>query len=390
MDITYLFISFLLGLLLGGLLVGLLFAWKQKAAFKLREEIKGTFSELSLEALQRNSDQFLKLAHETLSQKASTASGDLESKKALIDQTLAGVEAKIREVEQAIHQSEKNQNTNLNLLFQQLELSKQVTENLQNTTNKLHAALANTKKRGEWGERMAEDVLRLAGFQEGINYIKQKSMVNIDSLSRPDFTFLLPQGLKLNMDVKFPFDNYLKYLESPSETDRESFKQQFLRDVRNRIKEVTTRDYINHETVDYCLVFIPNEQVYGFIQAEDSTILDESLKQRVILTSPLTLYAVLALVRQAVDNFNLGRTNREILMNLAQFKDQWEKFFISIEKLGKKLKDAQGEYETLITTRRKQLERPLNKIEQLKHAEIELGDEENEKVEAVLEENLRK
>ena len=103
-----------------------------------------------------------------------------------------------------------------------------------------------------------------------------------------------------------------------------------------------------------------------------------------------TAPANLALVRQAVDNFNLGRTNREILMNLAQFKDQWEKFFISIEKLGKKLKDAQGEYETLITTRRKQLERPLNKIEQLKHAEIELGDEENEKVEAVLEENLRK
>jgi len=380
MEFTLILISFLLGLLLGGLLVGFLFTWKQKAASKLREEIKGTFSELSLEALQRNSDQFLKLAHETLSQKAS----------ALIDQTLAGVETKIREVEQAIHQSEKNQNTNLNLLFQQLELSKQVTENLQNTTNKLHAALANTKKRGEWGERMAEDVLRLAGFQEGINYIKQKSMVNLDSLSRPDFTFLLPQGLKLNMDVKFPFDNYLKYLESPSETDRESFKQQFLRDVRNRIKEVTTRDYINQETVDYCLVFIPNEQVYGFIQAEDPTILDESLKQRVILTSPLTLYAVLALVRQAVDNFNLGRTNREILSNLGQFKDQWEKFFISIEKLGKRLKDAQGEYETLITTRRKQLEKPLNKIEQLKNAEIELEEEESGKVEAVLEENLRK
>lgn len=360
-------VFFLVGLVIGGLLAGLFFSARQRESLRLREELKGTFSTVSMEALQQNAGQFIKLAHEVLNQKTALASQDLENKKGLIDKTLEGVEQKILQVQQAIHLSEKNQNTNLSLVIQQLELSKKATENLKETAGKLHAVLANTKKRGEWGERMAEDVLRLAGFQEGINYVKQKSITNADdSLSRPDFTFFLPQDLKLNMDVKFPFDNYLKYLEAEGDTERDSYKQQFLKDVRNRIKEVTTRDYINQETVDYCLVFIPNEKVYGFIQEEDPGVLDAALKNRVVLSSPLTLYAVLALIRQAVDNFNLGKTNREILSNLAVFRQQWENFLSALERVGKRIADTQKEYDTLLSTRKNQLERPLKKIEELR------------------------
>jgi DNA recombination protein RmuC len=365
---------FLTGSLLGGAVVYFVFSGRQKEAARLKDELKGAFSAISMEALQKNADQFVRLAHEVLNQKTSLASQDLEGKKALIDKTLEGIEVRIREVQQTIHQSDKNQNTNLSLLIKQLELSKQATESLKETAGKLHAALANTKKRGEWGERMAEDVLRLAGFQEGINYAKQKSLLASDeSLSRPDFTFFLPQNLKLNMDVKFPFDNYLRYLECENETDRETYKQQFLRDVRNRIKEVTSRDYINQETVDYCLVFIPNEQVYGFIHAEDPELLDTALKSRVVLSSPLTLYAVLALIRQAVDNFNLGKTNREILSNLSLFRKQWENFLLALEKVGKRIADTQKEYDALLTTRKSALERPLKKIEELKQDSKELG-----------------
>jgi len=84
---------------------------------------------------------------------------------------------------------------------------------------------------------------------------------------------------------------------------------------KTRIKEVTTRDYIDpgQKTVDYVLVFIPNEQVYGFIHEHDSSILDESLKSKVILCSPITLFAILAVVRQAVENFSLQETASQIL-----------------------------------------------------------------------------
>jgi len=213
---------------------------------------------------------------------------------------------------------------------------------------------------------MAEDVLRLAGFVEGINYYKQKALETVGT--RPDYTFLLPQDLKVNMDVKFPLDNYLRYLEVEGEADKEVYKRQFLKDVRGRIKEVTTRDYINpaENTVDYVIVFIPNEQVYAFINENDSSLLDEALKSKVILCSPITLYAILAVIRQAVDNFNLEKTAAQILSLLGAFNKQWAVFLKSLEKMGKKIEEAQKEFNTLNSTRRTQLERPLRQIEDLR------------------------
>ena len=79
-------------------------------------------------------------------------------------------------------------------------------------TRQLREALASQKVRGQWGERMAEDVLRLAGFLEGVNYRQQATLAG--SGGRPDYTFLLPNGLVMHMDVKFPLDNYVRFLEA--------------------------------------------------------------------------------------------------------------------------------------------------------------------------------
>jgi DNA recombination protein RmuC len=207
------------------------------------------------------------------------------------------------------------------------------------------------------GERMAEDVLQLAGFIENINYQKQRVVET--GTSRPDFTFFLPQGLKVNMDVKFPLNNYLKYLESKLENEREHYKDQFIRDVKQRVKEVTTRDYINpiDNTLDYVLVFIPNEQVYSFVNEHAREILDEALKNKVILCSPFTLYAVLAVIRQSIENFSLQKTSGEMLSLFGNFYKQWNEFNKSFEKVGKKLEETQEEFFRLTTTRRNQLDR---------------------------------
>ena len=111
------------------------------------------------------------------------------------------------------------------------------------------------------------------------------------------------------MDVKFPLDNYLRYQEANSDADKSRHMSDFLRDVRGRVKEVVGREYINPEqnTVDYVLLFIPNEQVYAFIHEQDRTILDDALMNKVVFCSPLTLYAILAVIRRAVDNFTLEK-----------------------------------------------------------------------------------
>jgi DNA recombination protein RmuC len=332
----------------------------------LVERMKDSFGALSFDALTRNSREFLQLAHETLARQSEAGQQELEGKKRLIDQNLDAIRYDLQRVQGLVSELEKDREQKFGQLTSQLRETAEQTERLRQTSEQLRNALASRDVRGQWGQRMAEDVLRLAGFLEGINYIKQKSVVTGTTI--PDYTFFLPQQLKVNMDVKFPLDNYIQFMEAQSDNDRLAYKRRFLADVRARIKEVTTRDYINpaEHTVDYVLVFIPNEQVYGFINEHDRTVMDDALKQKVILCSPLTLYAILAVIRQAVDNFNLEQTAAQMLALLGSFRKQWEAFVKALEKMGKRIDEAQQEFHTLTGVRRRALERPLQQIEDLR------------------------
>ncbi|MEE8423165.1 MAG: DNA recombination protein RmuC, partial [Thermodesulfobacteriota bacterium] len=375
----------IIGFLVLGLIIGGIVAWviassrekqlraaaeakyleAEKNLKTIEQQLSDKFSTLSLEALSKNSEQFLKLAKQTLNSQTVEGKKELDSKKELIDQSIETIEKTLTNMERKLADVEKG-SIKISTL---VEHHAGITSKHQDTTEHLKNALASPKKRGEWGERMAEDIIKLVGLIEGINYIKQKTMEG--SLNKPDYTFLMPNNLKVNMDVKFPLDNYIHYLNAESEHDKKRYKDEFLKNVKKRIKEVTTRDYINpaDNTVDYVIVFIPNEQVYGFINESDISIMDEALKQKVILCSPFTLYAMLAVIRQAIENFNLGRTTSEILKLLGEFSKQWKLYKDKFSVMGERLAAASKEYETLVTTRSNMLERPLMKIDELRKQE---------------------
>ncbi len=352
-------LCFAAGLILGGVLVYLITRLH-------RRDTERSFAALSLDALRQNSAEFLKLAGEAFSRQAQTGTGELDSKKKLIDQALESISGELQRVKQSVVDFDAKSGQKFSEVTANLRNAAAQTKELQETTFKLQSALGNSRARGAWGERMAEDVLRLAGFAEGINYLKQHTQET--DASRPDYTFLLPQDLKLNMDVKFPWDNYRLYLAAETETAREDYKQWFLKDVRGRIKEVTTRSYINprEKTLDYVLVFVPNEQVYCFINEHDHDVIDFALKNRVVLCSPFTLYAILAVIRQAVDSFNLSRTAASIRNYLAEFEKQWGEFKKCMEATGRHIEKAQEEFQRLTETRTDKLEGILGRITEMR------------------------
>ena len=163
-----------------------------------------------------------------------------------------------------------------------LRMHAEVAATLANTTRSLREALANPQARGQWGERMAEDVLRLAGFVENVNYRKQAQLRGAggDGSGRPDFTFDLPKGHVLHMDVKFPLAAYLRYLDgdrptpSAASTSRRSCAT-CARRSRSSPSATTTR--ATSRSVDYVLLFLPNEQLTGFIHEHDPALLDDAL-----------------------------------------------------------------------------------------------------------------
>lgn len=302
---------------------------------------------------------------------ATTVQADLTAKKDVIDTRLDEVRGELRTELQRLGSLVSELGTASAQRFGQVDQSlrshAEVANALADSTRMLREALANPQVRGQWGERMAEDVLRLAGFTEHVNYRKQTQLDG--GTGRPDFTFELPKGHVLYMDVKFPLASYLRYLEVGTDAERAAHLKRFLADVRLRVRELSRREYAaesDRPSVDYVLLFLPNEQLTGFIHEHDPALLDEALAQRVVMCSPLTLFAFLGVIRQAFDNFMIERTSDEILQLIGKFGQQWGKYTDSLEKVKTRLDSVQREFDLLTGTRRRSLERPLQQLEALR------------------------
>ena len=236
----------------------------------------------------------------------------------------------------------------------------QTFESLASVTSSLRDALSNPKSRGSWGERCAEDILRSMGMIEGVSFLRQQ---RLPGGTQPDFTFLLPGGKRVHMDVKFPADNYLRMLEATNEVDRKRFLKLFLADSANRIKELSGRGYIQQdETLEFVILFVPNEAVYATICEHGHDILSTAIAQRVVLCAPYGLLGVLSIVRQSVETLKLEQRTSEILSALEVFRDEWGRYADQLDKVEKHFATVHRSFGELNGPRRNQLRRRLNGV----------------------------
>ncbi|MDP6570436.1 MAG: DNA recombination protein RmuC [Candidatus Marinimicrobia bacterium] len=332
---------------------------KARAEAKLEqmEEIKDgmetVFKSLAGEITNNNTEAFLKLAGDKFNELSEKNEKTFTQKKELIDQNLGDMKKTLK----SLH----DQSVTLN---QRLESNSQEAQKLQESTTKLREILSSSQKRGQWGERMVEDILEFIGFLENKNYVKQ---TQVESGEKPDYTFFLPKEKKLNMDVKFPLASYERFIQAELEEERELQKKEFLKDVKKHVNAIAGRSYVNpaEGTLDYVLMFIPNESIYGFINQEDSKLIDFALDKKVLLCSPLTLYAMLSLIHQATRNFAMEEKATEVMNLLNAFRQQWEKYVEVMDKMGRSLDTAKKDYDTMVGTRKNQLEKPLRKIDDI-------------------------
>jgi DNA recombination protein RmuC len=306
----------------------------------------------------------LALAGDKLGSQLDAGARHVDHRNELIARHLDGMVGELRRVNDAVAALQRERAEQHGQLVSGLAETARRSAEVASTAQQLREALSSPKARGQWGERMADDVLRLAGFVEGVSYVRQRAL---RAGTVPDFTFLLPGDLHLHMDVKFPLDNYVRHLAATSEAERAATGTQFLRDVRERVRSLAGRGYVEPgRTLDFVLLFIPNEAVYAFVHEHDPGLADLALRQNVVLCSPFTLFAVLAVVRQAGEASALQRSADDILQALGQFSVQWGKFSEGVDGLGRKLETATRAYDELAGTRRRQLQKVVDKVDELR------------------------
>ncbi len=323
-------------------------------------------------AVQAAVQQAITMAGQQLGAATQANDATLAARQQLIDQRLgevqSGVQTDIQRLSTLVQQLGEATSERFGQVDRSLQVHAEITQTLAGTTNSLREALASSNARGQWGERMAEDVLRLAGFEERVNYVK-RTAVEGDGTGIPDFTFMLPKGHVLFMDVKFPMAAYLRFLEAGTDAERQAHRATFVRDVRARVRELAKREYAavdDRPAVDNVLLFVPNETLAAFIHESDHGLVEEAMRQHVVICSPLTLFAFLGIIRQAFDNFMIEQTSQEILGLLGKFGQQWGKYAESIDKVKRQFDTVSRSFDELAGTRRRQLERHLTAIDEVR------------------------
>lgn len=312
------------------------------------------------------------MGREQLGAETAAASADLDAKKNLIESRLAQVQSDVRvdldRLSTLVGQLGEATSERFGQVDQSLRVHAEITQHLTSTTQSLREALASPNNRGQWGERMAEDILRAAGFIENKQYRKRTAVAG-SGQGIPDFTFMMPKGQVLFMDVKFPMAAYLRFLDANTEAEKSTHRATFLRDVRMRVRELARREYAasdDRPAVDNVLLFVPNETLSAFIHETDPELIDEAMRQNVVICSPLTLFAFLGIIRQAFDNYVMEQTSQEMMQLLGKFAQQWTKYTDSIDKVKRQFDTVSKSFDELATTRRRALERPLKDLEALR------------------------
>lgn len=266
-------------------------------------------------------------------------------------------------------------------LRQGLHNQSQLVERLRGTTEKLNNVLSNSRLRGQFGERIAEDILKATGLIEGKHYLKNKKQETV--ATRPDFTFLLPDQHRLNMDVKFPLENFSRMIAiddwQDSATDEVSaYQRAFLKDIKEKIKEVSGREYINpkENTLDFVILFIPNERISSYIHETFPEVFDRAIENKVMIASPYTLISMVSMIRQAFQNFYQHENIRDILVLLQEFSQRYDLFKKRFEEVGTRIERSHDAYEAVAEKSFKMMDSTIGKIEkQQRGAALEEKDE---------------
>lgn len=328
---------------------------------KIVQSIDQQNKELFREERERLLEQY-RAEKELLDEKLKKGEQFLEGKKDVIKEMVEKIHQEMTRHQTRLNESEKERVGEFSKLKAVLDEYKIITGGLKESADNLKNLLSNNQLRGKYGEEVAENLLKSVGFVKGQNYIANIEQDTV--ATRPDFTILLPDGAKVNIDAKFPLQALVKYQEVEDKLEKERYLREFTSDVRQKVKQVAGRDYINPEenTVDFAVLFVPNEMIFSFIYDQLGDVWDEAMKKKVIMAGPFSFTAILRMVFQSYKNFKYQQELYSIIKLIKAFEQEYEKFSGELDKLGSRIQSVETQYQTVSVTRTKKLTGIIDKI----------------------------
>lgn len=278
-----------------------------------------------------------------------------------------------KQVQDSFGQEAKERHTLTHEIRNLQQLNEQMTKEATNLTNALKG---NNKTQGNWGEFILSQILDNSGLRVGYEYETQVSLTNENNQRlQPDVIVHLPQGGDVVIDSKVTLVAYERHFNSNDETVKAKAMAEHLSAVRNHLKQLSQKDYhklIGVNSLDYILMFIPIEPAFLCAIDQDPALINDALKNNIMLVSPTTLLVALRTIHN-LWRYEYQNRNAELIADKAsKLYDKVRGFVEDMENLGNCLDKAQQTYQSSLNKLSKGRGNVIGQIERFRELGIEV------------------
>jgi DNA recombination protein RmuC len=283
------------------------------------ERLQSTFDSAASASLRSNSELFLQLAREHLGQHQQSAAAALTEREKAIEAMLTPIREALGKTEQQMLRIEKERAETFGSLKSSLESVALGQVALQKETRTLVNALRRPEVRGRWGEMTLRRLAELAGMLEHCDFSEQVHVRLEDGNLRPDMVVHMPDGRDLVVDVKTPLDAYLEAVDAASDEQRAAALRRHAQALAERVRQLGAKSYWSQfeKSPDFVILFIPGDQFLSAALAETPSLLEDAIRQDVIIATPSSFVALLKAVAYGWRQMSLAQ-NAETIRTLAE------------------------------------------------------------------------
>lgn len=308
-------------------------------------KLKDAFAALSAEALKESRQEFLGQAEERLKP---------------IRDLLAEYQKRLAEIEKAREGAYGGLDQHLKGLGEAQQL-------LRKEAHQLATALRNPAARGRWGELQLERVLEMAGMSSYCDFGTQETQKTEEGHQRPDVTVKLPNDRRIPVDSKVPLDAYFEAYQASDERAVEAALDRHAQAVRNHVRSLSGKEYWKQfkNAPDFVVLFLPEESSFAAALKTDPNLFEEAIQRGVVITTPMTLYALLRAVAAGWQEKRLAENAEEIAGLGRELHDRFRVFAEHFGKIGKGLNAAEEAYGAAVGSYKSRLEPKARELAEL-------------------------
>jgi DNA recombination protein RmuC len=232
----------------------------------------------------------------------------------------------------------------------------------------LKRVLTNVKARGTWGEATLGMLLEQAMSTE---QYAQNVEVKPGSNQRVEYAIRLPNDgdtpVWLPIDAKLPIEDYERLIDASERADVagiEAAQKGLERAIRTAAKDICDKYVAPPYTTDFGIMFLPTEGLFAEVVRRPGLVDALQREHRVLVAGPTTLMATLTSLRMGFRTLAIQQRSSEVWQVLSSVKQEFGKFGDVLDKVEKKLSEAQ---KTVADAgiRRRSVDRHLRTVESL-------------------------